>query len=197
LDPSSPPSVRRSLSAAQSPLPTRSGPARPDVVFCSSVTQANFDIPVATPAGPTNISIDSVTNALTIQKPVVSVAPGLFGVDGVALGNVLTYANGSATPVVTNTFTFPIAPAPIDVGTGSTQVYLVLYGTGIRNHVNPVTATIGSTAVTAAYAGAQNVYVGEDQINILLPQTLAGAGTVTVNLSVDGMLTNRLRIAIQ
>jgi len=39
--------------------------------------------------------------------------------------------------------------------------------------------------------------VGEDQINILLPQTLAGAGTVTVNLSVDGMLTNRLRIAIQ
>jgi uncharacterized protein (TIGR03437 family) len=113
----------------------------------------------------------------------------------------LTYANGASTLVVSNTFsvssTGEITVVPIDVGAGSTQVFLVLYGTGIRNHAAAVTATIGSTTVPAAYAGPQNVFVGEDQINIPLPQTMAGAGTVGVRLSLDGQVTNGLQIAIQ
>ena len=56
--------------------------------------------------------------------------------------------------------------------------------------------TLG-TPITAAYAGAQGVFVGEDQINILLPQTLAGAGLVSVILTADGQVTNGVQIQIQ
>ena len=157
------------LGGASVTVTDSAGTARPAPLFYASPTQVNFAIPDGTAAGEASVAIASGTSMLTIQKP-VWVAPGLFGVNGVAVGNVLTYANGASTPVVSNTFsvssTGEITVVPIDVGAGSTQVFLVLYGTGIRNHAAAVTATIGSTTVPAAYAGPQNVFVGEDQINI-------------------------------
>jgi uncharacterized protein (TIGR03437 family) len=84
---------------------------------------------------------------------------------------------------------------PIDVSGG--QTYLVLYGTGIHNHANAVAATIGSAQVTAAYAGVQGAYLGEDQINIQLPASLQGAGAVDVTLTVDGQTTNSVKVLIQ
>ena len=83
----------------------------------------------------------------------------------------------------------------IDVSGG--QTYLVLYGTGIHNLANPVVATIGNTQVTAAYAGVQGYYVGEDQINIQLPASMAGSGKVSVSLAVDGQTSNTVKIQIQ
>jgi uncharacterized protein (TIGR03437 family) len=87
------------------------------------------------------------------------------------------------------------ALAPIDVSGG--QTYLLLYGTGIHNHANPVVATIGSVQVTAASAGAQGGWAGLDQVNILLPASLAGAGVVSVSLVVDGQISNSVKIQIQ
>jgi uncharacterized protein (TIGR03437 family) len=189
------------LGGASVTVTDSAGTGRAAPLFYASPTQLNFAIPAGTASGEATIAITSGTATLKIQKPVVSVAPGLFGVNGVAIGNVLTYVNGAATPVVSNTFnvssTGEITAAPIDVGSGSTQVFLVLYGTGIRNHMAAVTATIGSTTATAAYAGPQNVFVGEDQVNIPLPQILAGAGTVRIRLSIDGQATNVLQVAIQ
>jgi uncharacterized protein (TIGR03437 family) len=60
-----------------------------------------------------------------------------------------------------------------------------------------VTATIGSTTVPVAYAGAQGTFVGEDQINIQLPASLAGAGLVNVTLNVDGQTSNPVQIQIK
>jgi uncharacterized protein (TIGR03437 family) len=95
-----------------------------------------------------------------------------------------------------------LTPAPIEVGSGVTQVYLILYGTGIRNHQNPVSATLSNKVValsplTASYAGPQGVYAGEDQINILLPQSLQGFGLATMTLTADGQNTNPIQIQIQ
>ena len=73
----------------------------------------------------------------------------------------------------------------------------MLYGTGIHNHANPVVATVGTAQVTAAYAGAQGYYVGEDQINIQLPASLAGSGVISVSLAVDGQTSNSVKIQIQ
>ncbi len=86
---------------------------------------------------------------------------------------------------------------PIDLGFNDQQVFLILYGTGIRNHAGPVTATVGTTKLAVAYAGTQGTFAGEDQINILLPQTLRGAGIVDVTLTVDGQTTNAVKIHIQ
>jgi len=40
--------------------------------------------------------------------------------------------------------------------------------------------------VAVAYAGKQPEFAGLDQINAELPRSLAGAGTVTVLVTVDG-----------
>lgn len=124
----------------------------------------------------------------------------MFASGGVALGNVITSANGSLQ--FANTFQVvqgAIVAAPIDVGTGPTQVYIALYGTGIRNHVNPVTAVFATqTPQTVTASGvAATTSVGEDQVNILLPQSLRGAGLVTVTLNVDGQTAHPVEILIQ
>ena len=85
---------------------------------------------------------------------------------------------------------------PIDLATAD-QTYLLLYGTGIRNHSSSVTAQIGSSTVPVEYAGAQGTFAGEDQINIGLPASLRGAGVVEVRLAVDGLITNVVKIYIQ
>jgi len=76
-------------------------------------------------------------------------------------------------------------------------VFLILYGTGIRNHTQPVTATIGTKPAQVAFAAAQGAFVGEDQINVLVPQSLRGAGRVNLMLTVDGLTTNPVAIQIK
>jgi len=58
-------------------------------------------------------------------------------------------------------------------------------------------STIGGRAVPVQYAGAQGSFAGLDQLNILLPSNLRGAGTVTVLLTVDGVQANAVTISIQ
>jgi uncharacterized protein (TIGR03437 family) len=76
---------------------------------------------------------------------------------------------------------------------------LVLYGTGIRfrqpNGV--VTATIGGVNAPVQYAGDQGQFVGLDQVNIEIPRSLRGSGLVDVIVTVDGKITNTLKIHVQ
>jgi hypothetical protein len=74
----------------------------------------------------------------------------------------------------------------------------VLYGTGIR--LNPglssVEVLVGGTNCTVSYAGPQNQYPGLDQLNVILPNSLIGAGTVTVAVTVEGRTANPVTIQI-
>jgi len=120
------------------------------------------------------------------------VAPGIFSSNGLAVGASVRLVNGvqQSTSLLQNG-----ALVPIDVSGG--QTFLILYGTGIHNHMNPAVATVGGQKVNAAYAGAQGVYLGEDQINIQLPATLQGAGVIGVSLTVDGQSSNSVKISVQ
>jgi uncharacterized protein (TIGR03437 family) len=52
--------------------------------------------------------------------------------------------------------------------------------------------------ITPAYAGAQNTDAGLDQLNILLPASLAGSGTMYLQLQVDGLyLSNTVQLQFQ
>lgn len=75
------------------------------------------------------------------------------------------------------------------------DVYLVLYGTGIRNG-SGVTCTVNGTSLPVAYAGAHRDFVGLDQVNVLLPAALRGTGTVRVSVVVDGRESNAVTIAM-
>ena len=168
------------------------GASIPAPLFFVSPGQINFAIPDSVAAGSATITIQSGQTALIAYQQIVSVAPGIFSSNGLAVGSSVRLVNGvqQSTPLLQNG-----ALVPIDVAGG--QTFLVLYGTGIQNHMNPVTATIGGQNVIAAYAGAQGVYRGEDQINLQLPGGLQGAGVVSVSLDVDGQPSNSVKISIQ
>ena len=86
---------------------------------------------------------------------------------------------------------------PINLGSATDQVTLELFGTGIRGNsgLSGVQVTIGGTALPAAYAGPQSQYPGMDQINVILPRSLAGMGEVNLNVTVNGVSANTVRVA--
>ena len=88
---------------------------------------------------------------------------------------------------------------PIDWKNQTDDLYLILYGTGIRNvsALTNVSLKIGNTTFTtlpALYAGSQNFFVGVDQVNVLLPRTLVGSGLVDAVLTVDGKAANTIKL---
>jgi uncharacterized protein (TIGR03437 family) len=89
--------------------------------------------------------------------------------------------------------------APIDLSRGDDQVFLALYGTGLRGRSSPaaVRATIGDVECDMLYAGPQGDFVGLDQINLRLPVDLRGRGEVDLVVVVDGQAANAVKIALR
>ncbi len=88
---------------------------------------------------------------------------------------------------------------PIDLGPSTDQVFLLLFGTGIRfrDSLSAVTASIGGTEAQVLYAGEQGGFVGLDQLNVRVPRSLAGRGEVDVSLTVDGRAANPVRVSFR
>ena len=87
--------------------------------------------------------------------------------------------------------------APVNVTSGAT--YLTLYGTGIRNRsaLSKVQVSVNGASLAATFAGAQPSFTGLDQVNVLLPASLAGSGVANLMLTVDGQNSNVVTIDIQ
>src|SRR4030095_778036 len=135
---------------------------------------------------------------------IAAAAPGLFAANangqGVAAATVLRVkADGAQSfePVATfdsarNQFvSVPIDLGP-ELGTASDQLFLLLFGTGVRfrSTQSAVTCTIGGANAEVLYAGAQGGFVGLDQLNVRLPRSLKGRGEVDIVLLVDGKAAN-------
>lgn len=205
-----------SLPAVAVPLPTNLGGTTVMVkdrgglehlcpLFYVSPLQVNFQLPAGIATGPASITItnsNGINSLGTVQ--VVSVAPGIFAANqngqGVAAASVFRIsANGTQRyePVAQYDATQKkYVPLPLDLGPESDNVFLLLFGTGIRarSSLQAVNAWIGTTKVEVLYAGAQEEYVGLDQINLRLPRTLASQGEVEVILIVEGSPTNPVRL---
>ena len=180
------------------------GVSRPAELFYVSSLQVNYEVPpgVATGTASVTVSVNGDPVAFGTAR-IAAVAPGLYTADqtgkGVAAAVVFTrHANG--TTGIVSTFqcsSSGCVAVPIDLGLDSDEVTLELYGTGIRNHSGTVTARIGSTTIPASYAGPQLTYVGLDQVNVDLPKSLRGAGTVNVVLTVDGQAANTVTLTFK
>jgi uncharacterized protein (TIGR03437 family) len=59
-----------------------------------------------------------------------------------------------------------------------------------------VSVSIGGQTATVLDAGAQGTYAGLDQVNVMIPQNLAGAGSVNLVMLVDGRAANTVIIQI-
>lgn len=184
------------------------GVERLSPLFFVASTQVNFLIPAGTATGTATIIITGDDGTVSLGTvPVSAVAPSLFTANAsgrdVPAGYALRFAaNGAQTSEPINRLDSAqskFIPVPIDVSVSGDQMFLVLFGTGMRfrTALSNVTATIGGTPVSVLYAGPQGTFVGLDQLNLQLPASLAGRGEVDLMLTVDGKQANTVRVNIK
>jgi uncharacterized protein (TIGR03437 family) len=167
-----------------------------------SASQINFVVPADTALGTADVVVQN-TATLAAQNGTMLVqnaAPAVFSADGTGKGP------GAILNAVTN------APAPFLVVTpeiaGSDQrTRLAVYATGLRYAGNSshdpsmvnVAANVGAQGQDAAgnsytftveYAGPGPCCFGLDQVNIVLPAELDGAGVVSLFLTAEGNTSN-------
>ena len=159
-----------------------------------SPTQINFVVPGGIAAGATTLTVRSTdssnTRAATI--PIAAGAPALFSSD----------ASGKGPGAILNAVTFTGAPFLVETpeNGGDNRTRLALYGTGVRHAREVIAAATDSrgqqTELTVEYAGAAPGYFGLDQINVVLPRNLDGAGTVSLRVTADNAASNTVTAQI-
>jgi uncharacterized protein (TIGR03437 family) len=177
-------------------------------LFFVSSGQINYQIPPGTANGSATVTVTNNNNTVgsgTVN--IVAVAPGLFASNangqGVAAALALRVrADGSLSYEAVARFDTGqnrFVPLPIDLGPATEQLFLVLYGTGIRfrSAQAAVTAINGGLASEVLYAGAAPEFVGLDQVNVRLSRALIGRGEIDVALNVEGRAANTVRINVR
>ncbi|NDD62491.1 MAG: DUF1566 domain-containing protein [Acidobacteria bacterium] len=188
------------------------GTARLAPLFYASPTQINIEIPpgvsegaAAISIGPPGMSATSFTGFGTVE--IARVAPGLFTADASGRGYpaalVYRYRNGvyqSNQPVARyDQATNRVVAVPVDTTIDKDELYLALFGTGLRfrSGLGTIAASIGGYDAQVVFAGPQGDFVGLDQLNLRIPAALATAsGEFEVAVTVDGKPANPVRLAI-
>jgi len=205
-----------SESAAVTPPPTtlgnrtvtvrdENGVERPSPLYFVSAGQINFTIPADTAVGPAIATVYDGNQILASGSLyVVDIAPALFFMNEDRLAAAgLVRVQGDITayePVAQmDNDTHQFVPVPIDLGSNTDQVYLTLYGTGLRRRsgLDAVHVYIGDVLAPVSYAGPAGDYDGLDIVNVLLPQELRGKGTADVLVTANGATANVVRVLIQ
>jgi uncharacterized protein (TIGR03437 family) len=178
-------------------------------LFFVSPTQINYLIRAEATTGYANLTVSTADGKVqTGTIRIASVTPGLFSANadggGPPAGVLLRVkADGSQSyePVAEYDQTRQrFVPREIDfgpdLGTASDQLFLVMFGTGIRNRSSLEKVAVNNSEGVAAalYAGPQADFVGLDQINIQLNRRMINYGTVYLVLYADGEPSNRLEI---
>jgi uncharacterized protein (TIGR03437 family) len=171
-----------------------------------STSQINFLVPDGSSTGAANFVVTNGTATQTTAGTIQPVVPTLFSANSTGSGVAAATAirTQAANPELQS-------PVPVFACTGSactsvpislgvdTPVYLTLYGTGIRNRSAPanVSVTINNMSFPVLYAGPTPNFTGLDQVNVSLMLSLQGSGETNVVLTVDGQVSNTVKINIQ
>lgn len=168
-----------------------------------SPNQITFLVPATVAPGTAQITVTSGSNSQTASNiEIANVAPGILTLNGngLAAADVVQVAgNGTQTvqQIYTTNSAGGIVPVPIPLGSGNTTI-LRLYGTGIAGAGTALTtATINGVSATVIYAGSAGADTGLDQVDVVIPTSLAGKGNVNLQLTVGGMVANPVQITIQ
>ncbi len=177
-------------------------------LFFVAPAQVNYQMPPGTAPGAATVTITSGAGTVSVGTvQIAAVAPGLFTADasggGLAAATALRVkADGSQQfePVARfDAAQQKFVAAPIDLGPETDQVFLLLFGTGIRfrSALSAVTAKVGGVDCQVGFAGAQGGFVGLDQVNVRLSRALIGRGEVDIGLTVDGRAANTVKVGIK
>jgi uncharacterized protein (TIGR03437 family) len=193
--------------AAPVQITDSSGATLTPSLLLASPSQINMIIPTATALGVATVTVKppsgpTFSKSITITR----VAPGLFAANGGGTGPAAAQIIRVHAADQSQTVESVVAQdatgkqwVATPIVFGSDSLYLVLYGTGIRNrsaNAN-VMCSIGSKVLPVLFSGAQGGFAGLDQVNVALPNTLQGAGTVSVVVSADGQSSNAVTLVFQ
>jgi uncharacterized protein (TIGR03437 family) len=168
-----------------------------------SPNQITFQVPPGAAAGTATVTVNAAGSTQTAANvQIAPVAPALFTVNG--LGLAAAYATRvTATGTVVTEPAFALnaegsySAAPINLGSSTDKVYLSFYATGLlaagTANVSVLVNGVSTPVLYAGYGG----YNGVDQVNVQLPASLAGAGTVSLQLTASGIAANTVQVAIQ
>jgi len=174
----------------------------------ASPTQINMQVPSGASPGTAMIFVwraNSLVSSGSVN--ISSVAPSLFSFNSNGKGVAAAYAlrvKADGTQINEQIAAFDpnqaaFVSTPIDLGTATDQVFLVLFGTGIRHVSNQsaVSLSVGGTILSPSFVGVAPGFAGLDQVNVLLPGSLAGKGEVDVILTADDKTSNTVRVNIK
>jgi uncharacterized protein (TIGR03437 family) len=168
-----------------------------------SPSQVTFQVPSTVAAGTAKVTVTASGSSQTASNVVIApVAPAVFTVNGNALiaGYAVRVSSGgtqTVEPAYAVNAQGSFSAAPINMGSATDTVYLAIYATGVQAAgLANVTVTVNGVNAQVLYAGSAG-FSGVDQINVLLPASLAGSGTVALQVTASGIAANAVQIAIQ
>ncbi len=189
----------QSASATTTPLPISldgstiyvNGVAAP--LFFVSDVQVNFLIPAETVPGPVQVVL--VAKDGTISRGTINLAASSSAIftrkaDGTGAPAAVASTDGQNFNILMSNADG--TPVTIDAGN-----FVSIFGTGLRYASTAMTMTIGETAVTPTFIGAQNQFEGLDQINLQIPQSLAGKGDVDLVFTLNAITSNLVKLRIR
>jgi uncharacterized protein (TIGR03437 family) len=178
------------------------GTTRSAQIYYVTPSAVCFLAPDGTAAGVGAVTIGSFTGGALFD----AAAPGIYTANasgaGVAAALAAVYgASGTVTPQTV--FNCPTGAGscvsvPMSMGGPSDNLIVSLYGTGWRAaSAQSAWARIGGVPATVQYIGAVAGAPGLDQVNLIVPKSLAGAGEVPVVLTTGGQTANVVTINLQ
>jgi uncharacterized protein (TIGR03437 family) len=196
-----PPDLPTNLAGTTVTVEDSGGVSRPAQLYFVSPGQVNFLIPATTALGSATITTTSGDGkSVSTAASIVEFAPALFTVGpGIAAAYVVRVGPGGAQTIepVFAEQSGQIVAVPIDL-TSPGQVYLILFGTGFdAASATSAVVNVQGVGTTVSYAGSQQQYPGLDQVDVLLPQSLAGSGLVSVVLTVAGTPANTVYVTVR
>lgn len=174
-------------------------------LFFVSPGQINYLMPEGLALGKATVMIESGDGHTSVGVvEITQVSPALFTANSSGQGVVTAVAlrvKANGQQVYEQVTQYDAAAGifkakPIDLTVPGEQVYLIFYGTGFRyrNSINSVSLEMGGVLGNVLYAGQAPGFVGLDQINMLVPNSLAGRGEVDVDLTVEGRKANTVKL---
>ena len=142
-----------------------------------SPSQINFIMPAAAGSGPAAVMVTNGSQIMTGTATTGSAGPGMFALNGMGMGEgaLLNSMMGRG--------------GPFSTSTNGQPTYLAIYVTGLDALSKPV-ITIGGIAVDVMWFGDAPGYAGLQQINVMLPAGMAGAGRAPVTVTSNGQVSN-------
>src|SRR6185503_7236918 len=150
-------------------------------IFYVSPDEVVFVVPSGLANGPEQFLVTNSEGLSSMAEATISTtAPGIFTVSG----------DGRGEAIALNSDT--LLPRPFDPSNG--RLRITIFATGLAR-ANTVAVTInGRQALVETVAPAR--LIGFDEIHVLVPAELRGAGTCTLIVTADGVQSNSVSVVL-